>query len=109
MVDKNAHNRYTDLVADHEIEIEDANALEVLSQFSGLRVESITREPNSGEDWQHAENSVRIVFEDGSHLAFYGFGYDASGLSTYYTPPSEKVFIAISFLRRIAAAFKVLI
>jgi hypothetical protein len=69
------------------IEIEDHNAA-ILARFVGMKVASITREPDTGESFQHGENSVTIIFEDSSELHFLAFGYDASSLGTYFKEPS---------------------
>jgi hypothetical protein len=63
------------------IEIDDENSA-LLQQFVGRTIKSISRTPDSGLEWAHGENSVTIIFADGSALEFTGYGYDASGLST---------------------------
>lgn len=67
-----------------EIEVTDDNKDSLFVALIGKRIVSIEREPDSKESFQHGENSVRITLDDGSSLYFMGFGYDASGLTTFY-------------------------
>jgi len=53
----------------------------------GRRIVSIIRESASGGDWAQGENSVTILLDNGAKLYFMGWGYDASGLDTSYSPP----------------------
>jgi hypothetical protein len=53
----------------------------------GRTIVAVEREPSSGEDWQHGENTVRITLDNGARLEFMGTGYDASALITSYAPP----------------------
>ena len=72
-----------------DIDVEDDNAEKILGRFTGLKVASIVRSPDSGESFPQGDNNVDITFEDGSQLHLTSWGYDASGIiTTAYIPPA---------------------
>lgn len=71
------------------IAIDDRGAERLQRLIIGRSIVGFEREPHSGEDWSHGENSVTVLLDDGSLLRFIGFGYDSSGLDTFYSPPES--------------------
>jgi hypothetical protein len=79
-------NRARLRVLSNKMEITDANQDEILAGIVGRRIISIVRDRDSDLDWPSGENKVSIVMEDGSRLRFVGWGYDASGIISYFIP-----------------------
>lgn len=73
-----------DSAFENETKVETENLEQVTHLLIGRTITAFVREPYSGEDWGHGENSVTITLDDGAELSFTGWGYDASGLNTYY-------------------------
>jgi hypothetical protein len=69
------------------ISIEDANTERAALLIRGRRIVAFSRERSSGASFPDDANYVDIILDDGSRLSFHGWGYDASGLYTEYSPP----------------------
>lgn len=64
---------------------------ELVEQFTpmieGRTIVKFERATDSDDRWSDGCNTVHLTLDDGAVLRFEGWGYDASGLSTYYTEP----------------------
>ncbi len=75
---------------DEFVEVEDEHG-DILGELVvGRTIVAIEREPSSGQEWSDGENSVLITLSDGARLRFVGWGYDASGVDTLYSPPKGE-------------------
>ena len=70
--------------------VEDEHKAALTPLLRGRTIVSVEREPSSDYEWSHDENDVTITLDDGSRLCFSGWGYDASGVNTSYSPPREN-------------------
>jgi YD repeat-containing protein len=62
-----------------------------VERLVGRTITAAVRNPPSGEDWGHAEESLTLTLDDGSVWEFEGWGYDASGLTVSVTDPPCSV------------------
>lgn len=70
------------------LEVTDSETLSRL--LVGRKIVAADREPDSGDDWQHGENTVTLTLDDGASVKFVGSGYDASACVTYYATAREN-------------------
>ena len=85
--ERNARRRLE--VALEEGEIIDELVEQFTPMIEGRTIVKFERATDPDDEWTDGCNTVHLTLDNGAVLRFEGWGYDASGLSTYYTAPSE--------------------